>query len=176
MQALPDTALVKRASAIVTAVLPPEVLAHSHRAFLLGREVAKARSLAFDEEGFLVATLLHDLGLTDAHRDPRRAFPTIGGDRLRALMVTEPERAERLAQAIELHMRWFPRWGRSPEAGLLQVAAWMDVMGRAKRRVPAATRAQIERLHPRGDFAAVFRRQLFRSLGSCRACSVFLVP
>jgi hypothetical protein len=176
---LPDSPLVARARAIATGVLADAVVRHSTRTFLLARAYAGVEAISFDDEGLLVAALLHDLGLSEAMRNPAGPFPEVGAAALRRLfgeLAADPRRADLLAEAIELHMRLFPRWSRGAEVGLLQVGAWMDVMGRRKARVPAQVREAIARDYPRGGFDGAFRRALIKSLGSLRACSVLVLP
>jgi len=112
-------------------------------------------------------------------RDRAAPFPQVGSRRLVTLFEEEGEpdgRGSDLARAIELHMRWFPRWSAGPEAGLLQVGAWMDVLGRRRRQVPATVRADIESTYPRGDLRLRFPAAVIATLGSWRACAGLLVP
>jgi hypothetical protein len=73
-------------------------------------------------------------------------------------------------------MQLFPRWSRGPEAGLLQVGAWMDVVGLRGSTVGTIARRGIEEEYPRGRFATEFHVRLLRSLGSPRACLRLLFP
>ncbi len=178
MRPLPDGVLAREATFLVERVLSPDVFRHSLRAFLLAREYAGKRDIAHDEEGLFLASLFHDLGLSDAHRDGRRAFTEIGADALVAFLEERGEgaRGSPLAEAIELHMQLFPRWSRGPEVGLLQVGAWMDVVGLRGSAVGKIARRGIEDLYPRGRFTTAFHARLLRSLGSPRACLRLLFP
>jgi len=176
---LPGSAVAARALDEANAALPPGLLAHSTRTFLLARAYAERRSITFDEEGLFVAAMLHDLGLVPSLRDGAAPFPQVGSRRLVTLFKEEGQPADRgsdLARAIDLHMRWFPRWSAGPEAGLLQVGAWMDVLGRRRRQVPATVRADIDATYPRGDLRRRFPASVIATFGSWRACAGLLVP
>jgi HD domain len=169
--ALPDTALVKEASALARATLTPLVLAHSTRTFLLARAYGEKRKLRFDEEGLMLAALFHDFGLADSLRDRARAFTEVSAGSLREFLAGRgAERNARLEQAIAMHMQLFPRWSRGAEVGLLQVGAWMDVVGLRGRAVDLAYRREVEEAFPRAGFALEFHKRLFKSLGSFRSC------
>jgi hypothetical protein len=176
---LPGSALAAVALEEASAALPAVLLAHSTRTFLLARAYAERRSVAFDEEGLFVAAMLHDLGLVPSLRDGSAPFPQVGSRRLVALFEAAGQPAGRgteLARAIDLHMRWFPRWSAGPEAGLLQVGAWMDVLGRGRRHLPATVRADIDAAYPRGELTRRFPASVIPTLGSWRACAGLLVP
>jgi hypothetical protein len=179
MKALPDTALAREALEAVTAILPPPLLRHSQRAFLLARAYGDAKEVAFDDEGLYLAALFHDVGLADAQVDGSRAFPEVSADAFRRFMEgrsTEPSRSEAFAVAIEAHMALWPRWKWGPEVGLLHVGAWMDVVGRRKGSLPAGVIADVEQLLPRDSFERDFNRRLRSSVRSVRACVRLFAP
>jgi hypothetical protein len=76
----------------------------------------------------------------------------------------------------DLAMRFFPRFRRGAVVGLLQVGAWMDVMGLRRGRVGRQLIGEIEAALPRDGFGGEFRRRLLWSLGSFRACARVLFP
>jgi hypothetical protein len=176
---LPDTTLVREARRLAEASLTGAVLAHSFRTFLCGQAYAEARAISFDEEGLCVAALFHDLGLSRRFADRTRAFTEISArlltDFLRVRDAGEG-RSSVLAEAIELHMQILPRWSRGPEVGLLQVGAWMDVMGLRARSLDRRLRREIQRSYPRGAFGSEFGRSLVESIGSFRAWYRLLMP
>ena len=70
---LPKSALVNEAFAHVVAVLHPEILRHSVRTFLLGREAARHDGVAdIDDESLCIAALFHDAGTADEYDGPAR--------------------------------------------------------------------------------------------------------
>jgi hypothetical protein len=177
MNSLPDTQLTREALDVVRPVLPPAILRHSQRAFLLAGSYAEAKKIAFDEEGLYVAALFHDVGLI-VREDGQKAFPERSADALRTFMA-EPSarpRAAALASAIEAHMALWPKWSRGVEAGLLHVGAWMDVVRRGAASLPEGLIAEIETSLPRAAFEKEFRRHVMRSMTSLRACFRLFVP
>jgi len=178
MNELPDTALVQEATKLVSAALPPTLLRHSQRTFLLGQAYARTQSIGFDAEDLLLAALFHDLGLTDSHADRRKAFTEIGSRVLEDFMTRhgDAERGRLLARAIDFHMQVLPRWSKGPVVGLLQVGAWMDASRLRSGRVGRARIAEVEAAFPRNGFEPEFNARLRRSLGSFRACARLVFP
>jgi hypothetical protein len=178
LKAFPDTALVLEASKLASQTLSPGVLEHSRRTFLLGREYGQKRAMSFDEEGLLLAALFHDFGLADGIRDRKQAFTEVSASKLEEFLHgrCETSRSSALAEAIELHMQLFPRWSRGPEAGLLQVGAWMDVVGLRRGTVGAEYVEAVESAHPKSGFTVEFHRRFLSSLGSFRACYRLVAP
>ncbi|MEZ0227598.1 MAG: hypothetical protein ACAI25_03180 [Planctomycetota bacterium] len=149
--ALPATPLALLAHERARAVVPPLLLAHSFRTFLLGRAYARAKAVDLDEEGFYVAALFHDFGLAAGRSTRAEPFPRSSGRDLEAFLVEQGwgrEKIGPLRDAIELHMGLLPRWRRGPIVGLLQVGAWMDVTRLRRLSVWRAASA-IERAYPR---------------------------
>jgi len=178
MNTLPDTQLVKEATRFAQGALTLPLLYHSQRVFLLGRAYAEARSVSFEEEDLLLAALFHDLGLSDALANPKKAFTEIGGDLILDLLTQhgDPARGRLLAEAIDFHMQLLPRWSKGPVVGLLQVGAWMDASGRRSRSVGVDRIAAVKEQYPRGEFEPEFRRRLRKSFGSFRACVRLVLP
>jgi len=134
---LPDTTPVKKARALLEKAAPSPIVAHTLRTFHLANAVGKKRALDFDEEGLALAALFHDLGLCEGHRVPGKPFPIASSGLLRAELAGQipDERIGAMADAIEQHMQFFPRWSMGPIAGLLQIGAWMDVTGRGRSSI-----------------------------------------
>ncbi|MCL4234805.1 MAG: HD domain-containing protein [Deltaproteobacteria bacterium] len=175
---LPNTSLAREALIELRSGAPESLVNHSVRCYLLGREFAARRRLAFDEEGLFLAAAFHDLGLADGHRDRRGPFTAVGARTVREFLERhgeDPERADRLARAIAWHFQPLPTWKHGPEAGLLQVGAWMDVTGWRRRQIGTAAR-EVEQAYPRGDFFWKFPACLVRSFGSIASVWGLTVP
>ena len=176
---LPDTRLVKDAEALVTPVLSAPLLAHSQRAWALASAYGEKKGVRHDGEGLYLAALFHDLGLCPPHRDRSRPFVEQSSGELRKFCQkhsVDPSRSAVLEEAIELHFRPWPSWGGGAEVGLLQVGAWMDVVGLRWWNVERATRREVVRLWPRGGFTLDFNRRFLASLGSVPACVGLMWP
>ena len=175
---LPDTPLIKEATTILKAAAPAEVLNHSMRTFLLGKAYGESLRKPFDEEGLLLAAIFHDLGLCEKHRDTSVPFPAVGSRALKDYLLERGvarERISPLCDAIDFHIQLFPRWSKGEEVGLLQVGAWMDVMGLRKARVREHAR-EIEAAWPRLAFDKKFNGLLLGTLKSVPACLGLVFP
>lgn len=175
---LPDSSLVLDARAVVGPLLTPAVLAHSDRVFLLANAWAARRQLAFDEEGLCLAALFHDAGLFAPWKKAGEPFTLGSSGALRDFLEARQipaDRIGRLSDAIELHMMLLPRWSKGPEAGLLQVGAWMDVTGLRRWSVRTEARA-IAQAHPRQGFDLEFPGRVLGAIGSVRAATGLLCP
>lgn len=165
---LPDTRLVGEAEAIARAAMPQPILLHSIRTFLLAEAYASAARVAFDAEGLAVASMFHDLGLFPPYRDRRRPFPFNSS---RAMLAFLDERgvaagrAAALVDAVDFHFQFWPPWKAGPEAGLLHVGAYMDVVGLRRRRLRDAADA-IDRDYPRAGLLRSFTGGVLRCLGT----------
>ena len=174
---LPDTKLVSEARAVAEAALDGRLLAHSLRAFSLGRAYAHVRAIDFDEEGLCLAALFHDLGLVPGRRDPRQPFTASSSRQLGDFLRQQDAaaRAPALQDAIDYHMQLLPRWPRGPVAGLLQIGAWMDVTGLRRWTIRKDARA-IEAQWPRAGFGQLqFMRQLVGTFTSVAACTGLMI-
>lgn len=174
----PDTRLVQEATALSARAHTPSLFNHSLRVFALGREVARRKELPLDEEGLLLAALLHDLGLSVSHRNPTVAFPEVGAGLLHELVTShgEPERAAALAEAIHLHAQLLPRWSRSVEGALLQVGNVIDVTGLREKEVGPDFVHELRQTFPRLNLNHEAPGAFLASLGSLRSLVRLVVP
>jgi hypothetical protein len=115
-------------------VSPQRLVNHCHRTYAWAMLLSHRDRLRPDPEMLYVASMLHDLALTDAYRDanPMVCFGARGGVAAAdwAHHRGWPDhRCATLADAISLHlnMRVDPKHG--PEAHLLQAGAAVDVIG-----------------------------------------------
>jgi hypothetical protein len=178
MSLLPDTTLVTRARALLEGATDAAMVNHSLRSHLLGAAYGKRKGIAFDEETLALAALFHDLAMIGPYADRSVPFTVASSRAMRAEL--EPrgvprERIERIADAIEFHMQCLPRFDKGPEAGLLQVGAWMDATGLRRWAIPAEARA-IGASLPRAGFDRAFPGRLLGSIGNFRACQGLMFP
>jgi hypothetical protein len=85
------------------------------------------------------------------------------------------ERVRSLPDAVDFHMQLTPRWSKGNVAGLLQVAAWMDIT-RLRRWTIKDEVLAVEKLYPRLKIERKFVRMLLGSVGSVVSCLGLLVP
>ncbi|SNQ48819.1 Cyanamide hydratase (fragment) [Frankia canadensis] len=114
-----------------------------------------AHGIAFDDELYYIAALLHDLGLTEPFDNHRLPFEEAGGH-LAWVFGTAAgwpaQRSARVSEIIGLHMRDDVTAADDPESHLLQVATSWDVAGRRPEEFPPDAREEILARHPRLDF------------------------
>ena len=159
----PDSGVARAARERAEEVSPPWLMGHCLRTWLYGELAASCRGIEHDGELLYVASVLHDLGLTDAHdgADPRAHCFAVEGafaaEELLAARGWPAERATTVAQAISLHLNiTVPAERHGPEAHLLNTGAGLDVVGRGLAGLPRARTAEVEARHPRHGFAKEF--------------------
>ncbi|WP_030764110.1 HD domain-containing protein [Streptomyces sp. NRRL F-2664] len=154
-----DTPSARAALEIASEYADTALLNHSVRSYAFGARYAADHGLAYDEELFYVAALLHDLGLTapfDSHTLP---FEEAGGHVARVLTAGLGWPADRRARAEEiivLHMRDDVGAAEDAESHLLQVGTSADVSGLRVTEFDPAFTARLLAAHPRVGFGPAF--------------------
>jgi hypothetical protein len=151
----PDSAAAREAEEVCREASSPAIEAHCYRCHLWGVAVGRAERVEFDEEALYVASLTHDLGLTERFRghDPEAAcFSLDSAAAARTVLArhswTAP-RTDAVAEAITLHLNAHVPLSRGPEAYLLQLAAAIDVTGYRFGDVARETREAVLARHAR---------------------------
>lgn len=151
----PDSAAAREAEELCREVSSPALEEHCYRTHLWGVAIARAERVEYDEEAFYLASLTHDLGLTERFRghDPRAAcFSLDSASGARALVGRHGwagTRADTVAESITLHLNAYVPPARGAEAYLLQLGAALDVTGYRFGDVERGTREAILAHHPR---------------------------
>ncbi|WP_088321138.1 HD domain-containing protein [Kineosporia sp. R_H_3] len=126
------------------------VLAHCLRTWLWADVLGRANGLRPDPELLYAACLLHDLGLTPAHRGRRGGcFAVEGG--LAALDLAAAHgypHAEALADAVVLHLDVTVPVARGVEAHLLNAGAAADLLRARAHEAGRGVRRAIEERYP----------------------------
>jgi hypothetical protein len=108
--------------------------------------------VAPDDEVLALASLLHDLGLARSRDPGRECFAHDGAEQALEFLAgegLEPERRDRVAEAICLHLRVEVPITLGHEAHLMHAGTALDVAGaRLAEMPPEAVRIVLER-HPR---------------------------
>jgi hypothetical protein len=161
--ALPDSTMVSSALELCTRVSPRFLSNHAMRTFGWGCLLAEVDHVEFDRELLCVASLLHDLGLTETFKGPRcfEHESAAAAEEFAHRRGWGLGRSMGLGQAIRLHMqpRVVPQDG--PEAYLLSEATACDVTGRRYEDLPPDLRARVLSVADREGFSQGFT-QLFR--------------
>jgi hypothetical protein len=152
---IPDTALVREATALVRQAADDTLFDHSRRVFLWGSLKAAARGLVVDPELAYVGGLFHDLGLTHAYRTKDRRFELDGAEVARSFLLdhgrTEQE-ARNVWLAIALHTTPEVPLRLAPEVAVVTLGVETDVLGFDLDEITSPRLAQVVARHPRPDF------------------------
>src|SRR5436190_14547153 len=103
----PESSICSDAFTMSAAASPSFLLNHSVRTFAWGCVIAHQEHLDFDRELFYVASLLHDVGLTELFDGPR-CFELQSAQAARLFARKrrwDADRCDLLAEAIRLHMQ-----------------------------------------------------------------------
>jgi hypothetical protein len=164
---------------VATRFYSPALLNHTIRSYLWGAMYGTAHGIAFDDELYYVAAVLHDIGLTEPFDSHKLPFEEAGGQLAWVFGVAADwpaERAARVSQIIVLHMRDSVAPADDPESHMLQVATNWEVAGRQPEEFPPDARAEILARYPRlgfgAEFLACFEDQARRKPTSAAAASV----
>ena len=156
--AQPEGEAASAALALAEQASPPFLVNHVQRTYRLALLFADVDRIEFDREFLYVGAILHDLGLTERFDGPRcfenesaAAAATFARDQ-----GWEALRAERLAEAIRLHMH--PRVVPEDDAVgyLLSEATSCDVRGHRLDELRSDTVAALTAIYPRLGFKDAF--------------------
>jgi hypothetical protein len=152
---IPDTELVREATALVRRATDDTLFNHSRRVFLWGSLKAAARGLEVDPELAYVGGLFHDLGLTSAYATKDRRFELDGAEAARNFLL-EHGRSEQEARdawlAIALHTTPEVPLHLAPEVAVVTLGVETDVLGFDLDEITDQQRAEVLAAHPRPDF------------------------
>lgn len=151
---IPDSGIAKQAEDLCRESSTPMLVNHSLRTYAWGMILAAHDGLQPDPELFYVASMLHDLALTDQFRG-YDAMPCFGA---RAAILAHDwarargwpdDRCGTLADAICLHLNVAVPAAHGPEAQMLQAGAGLDVIGLRYGDLSPDTVAAIVSRYPR---------------------------
>ncbi|REE97767.1 HD domain-containing protein [Thermomonospora umbrina] len=160
----PDTDLAADVLRLAADTYPSRLLGHCLRCWYWADLFARLDRISYDPELLFASCLLHDIALP-ASGGAASCFAVEGGRIARAHLLQRgrPEDfAERVAEAITLHMNAQVPAERGAEAHLLHAAAHLDVAGTRARHLPPAHVREILQRHPRDGFAEEFERFMRR--------------
>jgi len=148
---VPDTQLVARAMEEARALSEPYLFNHAVRSWLFSAQLAELQGISYDEEVVAVASLLHDIGLTQAYRRKRR-FEVEGADAARALAKAggmDDRRAQLTWYTVALNATLSISPYAEPEVGICTAGAGADYAGLLYERISTASAARILAEFPR---------------------------
>jgi hypothetical protein len=154
---VPDTAAAREAEELSRASSSESLVNHGFRSYAWGALLGISDGMRFDAELFYIASLLHDIGLTETY-DRGNCFESDGADAARELLHGlgwPTDRAERVGRAIYLHMHDVAA-GDPPEAHLLAFGTSVDVSGRRFADIDEQSRGVVLDEYPRFGFKRHF--------------------
>jgi hypothetical protein len=150
---------IARSAASLNLSASPDFLAnHSFRAFAWGAWLGRRDAIPFDAGTLWVASVLHDIGLTDAAR-ASACFEVDGAEAAAAFLRERDapeEKIEIVRKAIVLHMQPAVSPDEGPIAFLLDAGVSCDVSGRRYEELEAGFRDAVLDRFPRLDFKRKF--------------------
>lgn len=167
----PSTALAARAAALAREVSEPWLVEHCERTWAFASLLAARGDLRPDRELLYVASMFHDLGITERFlASEGECFAWRGARAAREFLLFEgmdEARATIVAEAICLHLEVRVGLERGIEAHLLRAATALDVVGQGAHRIPREQVDEVVRAHPRlgmkREIEAAIARQAARS-------------
>jgi HD superfamily phosphodiesterase len=154
---MPDSQISLAARQLCATVSTPSLLGHCVRTYIWGALLAQRTQQTYDVELMFVASLLHDLGLTD-YAPPNEQAPCFAVSGARAARIfllnegVEQERALRAAECISLHMNPYVPAEHSIEAQLMAAGAALDAVGARKHEITPRVRGTVLRRYPPSGF------------------------
>ena len=159
--AVPDSALVDQALEHVVAVLHPEIVNHSLRTFLLGREAARRDGVTdLDVESLCLAALFHDAGTADVY-DGTARFEVEGADAAARFLQHSGWTAEAIDpiwEAIALHTTPGIPERRGPIPHYLRRGVEIEFGPTEPRASFADSIVDAEGLYPRGHIEETLQK------------------
>ncbi|MFG2037523.1 HD domain-containing protein [Dactylosporangium sp. NPDC048998] len=152
---VPDTALIREATAVVRAAADDTLYDHSRRVFLWGSLKARARGLQVDPELAYVGGMFHDLGLTTTYRTTDQRFEIDGANAAKSFLRDHgrsEQEATNVWLAIALHTTPEVPLHLAPEVAVVTLGVETDVLGFDLDQISPADRAAVTTAHPRPDF------------------------
>jgi hypothetical protein len=152
---IPDSALVRDATDLISETTSELIFHHSRRVFLFGSLQARALGLRPDPELLYVAALFHDAGLVPAYRSDDQRFELDGADQARAFILTHggsESDADLVWTAIALHTTPEVPYKMAPEIAATTAGVETDVLGLRLQNLSAAEIDDVTAAHPRPDF------------------------
>ncbi|MES1170969.1 MAG: HD domain-containing protein [Actinomycetota bacterium] len=155
----PPTLVAALALEVAREWCSPDLLNHSLRSWVWASTLGDARGLSYDPELLFVASLLHDIGVTEEFDSHSVPFETAGGAVgwvFASGAGWPPERRTRVLEVIERHMWVEVDPATDVEGHLLEVATSLDVAGVGADQWSEDLLRAVTNALPRGDFSESF--------------------
>lgn len=158
----PDTDIARAAAALVEQVHSKALLNHVHRTWWFAEFIGRRRMLKHDRELVYLASLLHDLGLSEKYAADKR-FEVDGANAAASFLRLHDYQESKVNivwDAIAFHSISDIADSREPEVALVHFGAHVDVMGLRIDEIPPALIEDTLALYPRLGFKKAFTEAL----------------
>jgi len=159
-----DTPLISRAMDLARAHSEPYLFNHAVRSWLFAVRLGQLQGIPHDPEVIAVATLLHDLGLTESFTGPKR-FEIEGADAARAFAREEgfdDRRMQLIWDTVALNSTPSIALYKEAEVALSTAGIGLDWGGFQYDRIPANEMKSILAAFPRLDMKKGFTDSVCR--------------
>jgi hypothetical protein len=158
----PDSELTRKAAALVEHVHSKPLAHHVHRTWWFAELMGRARGLKYDRELLYLASVLHDLGLTQEHCADQR-FEVDGADAASRFLLERgyPQaKTDLVWDSIALHSSLGIVERKQPEIALMSAGAVADVFGLRLDEITPSLVDDVIQLYPRIGMKAAFTEAL----------------
>lgn len=156
---IPDSQFAKEATLYAQTLCPDYMISHCYRSYCFGAIIAARNGLKLDRELFFVAAMLHDLGLSDQHKNDSGSFEWVGAE-LAYTFTLDHLQSEQIAttihNSIALHTSVGIAEKKQPEIALLHYGTGTDLFGSRLREIPKGELGEILEAYPRENFPETF--------------------
>ena len=157
--AAPDSGLADEARMLASELCSPVLVAHSERTYCFGAILAARDGLKIDRELFYIAALLHDLGLSDLHRDKAGSFEWVSAHEARSFCLDHglpTAKADLVHDAVALHSSVGLANRREPEVAFVHYGAGLDLLGKRLDHIPKSDLSAVLERFSRAGFKQEF--------------------
>lgn len=158
----PDTQFTRKATSIVARAHSKAMMAHVHRTWWFAEYLGKKRGLKYDREIVYLASLFHDLGLSEEYGAQNR-FEVDGADAASRILLEDhyPEqKAQQVWDGIALHSSAGIADRKQPEIALIYMGAHVDVFGLFMDELTPSFVDDVLQLYPRAGFKLAFQQAI----------------
>lgn len=158
----PDSEYARKAVSLVERVHSKAMMGHLHRTWWFAEFLGKKRGLTYDREVVYLASLLHDLGLTEDYCADDR-FEVDGADAASRILLADnyPEaKAQLVWDGIAFHSAGGIAERKRPEIALIYMGAHADVFGLFMDEITPSFVDDVLQLYPRVGFKLAFQQAI----------------
>ncbi len=156
---IPDSKLAQEATALVREISNDMLLNHCYRTYLFGCILAHQDGLNFTRELFYLASIMHDIDLSDKHATDPGSFEYVGAKVAHEFCLDhdyEEQKSVLVHDAIALHSAVGTAHKEDLEIALVHFGAGVDVFGIHYDEIPKYAMTEILENYPRLDFKNAF--------------------